>query len=118
MPYIRPILLPRGTGRIWFEELRHPCIENLPDITFIPNDVEFDKGMAILFWVEECSVFTIIIILGLSEKQKFIIVTGPNMGGKSTYLRSIGVATLLAHVGCFVPAAQAEVGGDPACREA
>ncbi|OXA56996.1 DNA mismatch repair protein Msh2 [Folsomia candida] len=86
LPYVRPKLLPKGTGRIHFEGLRHPCIESFADVNFIPNDVDFEK-----------------------DKQNFYILTGPNMGGKSTFLRSVGIATLLAHVGCFVPATAAEV---------
>lgn len=39
----------------------------------------------------------------------FYIVTGPNMGGKSTFLRSVGIAALLTQVGCYVPASYAEV---------
>ncbi|CAG7725813.1 unnamed protein product, partial [Allacma fusca] len=84
--YVRPTLLPRGTGKIRLDNLRHPCLETQKGMNFIPNDVNFEKG-----------------------KSSFYIVTGPNMGGKSTFLRSIGVAALLAHVGCFVPATFAEI---------
>lgn len=43
-PYIRPKLLPKGSGRLSFSNLRHPCIESLPNVNYIPNDVNFDKG--------------------------------------------------------------------------
>jgi len=85
-PFVRPKLYPKGTGILSFEQLRHPCVESQYGVNFIPNNIRFEKG-----------------------KESFFIVTGPNMGGKSTFLRSIGVAVLLAHIGCYVPATAAEV---------
>ena len=55
-------------------QMRHPCVKNC-----IPNDITIDRN-------------------------KTIILTGPNMGGKSTYIRTIGVCVYLAHLGMFVPA--------------
>ncbi|HEX22160.1 MAG TPA: DNA mismatch repair protein MutS, partial [Chromatiales bacterium] len=65
---------------------RHPVVEQVLDDPFIPNDVRFD------------------------EQRRMLIITGPNMGGKSTYMRQIALITLLAHVGSFVPATRAVIG--------
>ena len=64
--------------------LRHPVLETQPD--FVPNDLSFDK------------------------KRKFLLITGPNMGGKSTYLRCAALLSILAQCGSFVPADSAQVG--------
>ncbi|MES1259690.1 MAG: DNA mismatch repair protein MutS, partial [Gemmatimonadota bacterium] len=66
---------------------RHPVIERMmPREKFVPNDVHFD------------------------EASRVILVTGPNMAGKSTILRQIGLCVLLAQIGSFVPAASARIG--------
>ncbi len=67
--------------------LRHPVLEALhPDVPFVPNDVEMDP-----------------------ETSQLSLVTGPNMGGKSTYLRQVGILAVMAHAGCPVAADEAKV---------
>jgi len=69
------------------EEGRHPVVEDLNSTSsFIANDTMLD-----------------------GEENKIMIITGPNMAGKSTYMRQVAVITLLAHMGCFVPARRAEI---------
>jgi len=82
--FVRPELTEDGTLEI--EEGRHPVVEALlPKATFIPNDTL------------------------LSLERQIAIVTGPNMSGKSTYLRQVGLICLLAQAGSFVPAARARL---------
>jgi len=83
--YCRPRLIPEP--RLEIRQGRHPVIERLlPAGAFVPNDITLDSGAQVL------------------------IVTGPNMSGKSTILRQVALITLLAHMGSFVPAQAAHVG--------
>jgi len=59
---------------------RHLVVEQVSDIPFVPND------------------------LSLSSQRRMLVITGPNMGGKSTYMRQAALIVLIAHIGCYVPA--------------
>ena len=83
--YVRPEIN-NGTA-IRIQEGRHPVIEAASGRGFIPNDLDMD-----------------------SENDQILIITGPNMGGKSTYLRQNALIVILAQAGCFVPAAKAQIG--------
>ncbi|MFC7518580.1 DNA mismatch repair protein MutS [Herbaspirillum sp. GCM10030257] len=71
--------------RIFIEQGRHPVVENQIE-RFIANDCE------------------------LSNERKLMLITGPNMGGKSTFMRQVALITLLAYIGSFVPATHAVIG--------
>lgn len=68
------------------EEGRHPVVESMPGISFIPNSTRLGGG------------------------SRMQLITGPNMGGKSTYMRQVAIISLLAHSGSFVPAKSATFG--------
>ena len=85
--YTRPRLGPPGSG-ISIREGRHPVVEAMvPAGAFVPNDL--------------CL---------MPESTRFVVLTGPNMAGKSTYLRQAALIVLMAQVGSFVPAAEAKIG--------
>lgn len=84
--YTRPEL--EDSQRIEIEEGRHPVIEQLLiHERFVPNDTRLD-----------------------SDRVRTIILTGPNMAGKSTYIRQVALISILAHTGCFVPAKKVVIG--------
>ncbi|GJQ86278.1 putative component of the post-replicative DNA mismatch repair system (MMR) [Trypoxylus dichotomus] len=84
--FVKPTILPEGSGVLRLVRARHPCIEKQDNISFIPNSIDLKQGETILN-----------------------IVTGPNMGGKSTYMRSVALCVFLAHIGSFVPCQEAEI---------
>jgi DNA mismatch repair protein MutS len=84
--YVRPIMV--DTTVLVIKDGRHPVIETkLPSGEFVPNDT----------------------IMG-SEDNQLIILTGPNMAGKSTYMRQVALTVILAQMGSFVPAKEATIG--------
>ncbi|GAA5886475.1 hypothetical protein JCM6882_001648 [Rhodosporidiobolus microsporus] len=86
IPYIKPQIFERGTGSLKLEEARHPCLEVQEGINFIANDVHLERDIS-----------------------EFCIITGPNAGGKSVFIRQTALIALLAQIGSFVPASSAEV---------
>ncbi|MNZ45840.1 DNA mismatch repair protein MutS [compost metagenome] len=70
---------------ILIEQGRHPVVEQVLDTPFVANDLTLD------------------------EDTRMLVITGPNMGGKSTYMRQTALIVLLAHIGSFVPAARCEL---------
>lgn len=83
--YVRPVLNDRGVLNI--KEGRHPVIERMIDHDmFIANDTYLDE-----------------------DSHQLMIITGPNMAGKSTYMRQTALIVLMAQIGCFVPAVSADI---------
>jgi DNA mismatch repair protein MutS len=84
--YVKPTVTEDGTLAI--HEGRHPVVERLcVDSPFVPNDTSLDLSM-----------------------NRLLIITGPNMAGKSTYLRQVALIVLMAQIGSFVPATEAHIG--------
>ena len=88
--YVRPEIVTDGTLSI--TEGRHPVVEqSIPENSFVPNDTLLDTG-----------------------ENRMMIITGPNMAGKSTYMRQVALICLMAQIGSFVPAAEAHL---PVCDQ-
>jgi len=84
--YVRPEI--HAGDEMVIEDGRHPVIEQLPDAErFVPNDTRLD-----------------------CRRNQILLLTGPNMAGKSTYIRQVALINILAHMGSFVPARKARIG--------
>lgn len=82
--YERPELT--STPGLNITDGRHPVVETTLDAPFVPNDLQ------------------------MNAQRRMLMITGPNMGGKSTYMRQVALSVLMAHVGSFVPAKSAVIG--------
>jgi DNA mismatch repair protein MutS len=84
--YARPAL--NDSLRLVIQDGRHPVLDqNLAEEKFVPNDTDLD-----------------------GERVRLAIITGPNMAGKSTYIRQVALIVLMAQIGSFVPASSADIG--------
>ena len=81
--YIRPILNDKHI--INLVENRHPVVEKVIETEYVSNDIKMD------------------------EKTNILLITGPNMAGKSTYMRQLAITVIMAQIGCFVPAKEANL---------
>jgi DNA mismatch repair protein MSH2 len=113
IPYTKPIVRCADDGgealptTLRIEAARHPVVERQSDVAFIANDVDLCEsefvrdacGSVCQHNTACCSLATC----------RFQIITGPNMGGKSTFIRQAGAIALMAQVGSFVPCARAEM---------
>lgn len=84
LDYCRPVM--SQEPGIHIQSGRHPVVEQVMDEPFIANPIE------------------------LNPQRKMLIITGPNMGGKSTYMRQTALIALMAHIGSYVPAESAQIG--------
>lgn len=84
--YVKPIVY--SGDEILIYEGRHPVVENMMDKKdFVPNSVSLD-----------------------CNDNRMLLITGPNMAGKSTFIRQVAIITLMAQIGCYVPAEKAKIG--------
>lgn len=83
--FVRPKILDAGQPMKIIEG-RHPVVEAISKERFVPNDTLLDN-----------------------EENRCAIITGPNMAGKSTYMRQVALITIMSHIGAYVPAKQAEI---------
>ncbi|MBR2023936.1 MAG: DNA mismatch repair protein MutS, partial [Clostridia bacterium] len=83
--YTRPVMKNAGET-LEIEDGRHPVVEAISKERFVPNDTLLD-----------------------GDENRCMVITGPNMAGKSTYMRQVALITLMAHVGAYVPAKYAEI---------
>lgn len=81
--FVRPELV--SDNILELIECRHPVVEQVMRDKYIPNDIVMDK------------------------KTSILLITGPNMAGKSTYMRQLGITTIMAQIGCFVPCKSAKM---------
>lgn len=79
--YVRPVITPKREINIL--ENRHPVVEKVITSEYVPNDIIMD------------------------ENTNIHLITGPNMAGKSTYMRQLAITVIMAQIGCFVPATKA-----------
>jgi DNA mismatch repair protein MutS len=84
--YVRPVV--DEANEVIIRDGRHPVLERMGlSERFVPNDTQMD-----------------------TDEHQLLIITGPNMAGKSTYLRQVALIVLMAQMGCFVPASEAKIG--------
>ena len=81
--YVRPVIT--ETRNLKIIESRHPVVERVIKDEYVPNDIIMD------------------------ENTNVLLITGPNMAGKSTYMRQLGITIIMAQIGCFVPATEAKL---------
>lgn len=79
--YIRPTITDKREIKLIFN--RHPVVEKVIESEYVPNDIVMD------------------------ENTNILLITGPNMAGKSTYMRQLAITVIMAQIGCFVPAKEA-----------
>jgi DNA mismatch repair protein MutS len=83
--YTRPIIT--NSDRLYVQKGRHPVVEAAQYDNYVANDIHLD-----------------------ADTRQVLLITGPNMAGKSTYMRQVALIAIMAQIGCFVPADKAEIG--------
>ena len=101
--YVKPSMLEKGSGSLILQDARHPCLEVQDEVSFIPNDIEMEKGNQSLpiarttlthLQTKANSRSSVSVIGGAFLRLLTRVKAGPNMGGKSTYIRQVRLRLL------------------------
>ncbi|KAI5804205.1 muts domain V-domain-containing protein [Peziza echinospora] len=106
--YVKPVYIDEAA--IHVEEGRHPMVEQLLTDAYVPNDIHLSSSPEQDSGVSTTTTTTTSEVSEPPSSPRAILITGPNMGGKSSYVRSVALISIMGQIGSYVPAQSARLG--------